>query len=87
LLFDKIIKMNGIVWKSRTDSVDFSLFKNFYDSLKFISRDKLVKVNLENLRKNLKNIFVIDQHFSPHSQKKSLLFTAHCVLEPLTNER
>ena len=22
-----------------------------------------------------------------HSQKKSLLFTAHCVLEPLTNER
>lgn len=49
--------MNGIVWESRTDSVDFSLFKNFYDSLKFISRDKLVKVNLENLRRNLKNIF------------------------------
>lgn len=45
--------MNDIVWESRTDSVDFSLFKNFYDSLKFISRDKLVKVNLENLRKNL----------------------------------
>lgn len=26
--------MNGVVWESRTDSVDFSLFKNFYDSLK-----------------------------------------------------
>ena len=22
-----------------------------------------------------------------YSQKKSLIFTAHCVLEPLTNER
>ena len=62
------IALNGIIWLSETENLDISLFKNYKNALNNYTKQNLTEVNDISQLSNLKNIFVIDEHFLAHKE-------------------